>query len=266
MKEIRLAKKIIKTLVKDRMQYPARLFADTTSIVARCGILLLLYSYVFGLNNGVVSGVTFDVVAWSMFFYFAFSTLGLSRVSDSIMQDIVSGHIEVLLSKPISYLSYRAWWQIGAGIYPFLITTILGSIVLVFMVGVPETMLNTLFLPTFLLTLLGAIIISLLVYSFVGLMSFWIEDVKPAYWIIDKAIMILGGSYLPIALFPDFMYKIALYSPFGASVFVTHTVYESWATIWYKLIGIQMFWILVLGIGIYSMFAVAVKKVSVNGG
>lgn len=89
MKEIRLAKKIIKTLVKDRIQYPARLFADTTSIVARCGILLLLYSYVFGLNNGVVSGVTFDMVAWSMFLYFAFSTLGLSRISDSIMQDIL---------------------------------------------------------------------------------------------------------------------------------------------------------------------------------
>ena len=266
MKEIRLAKKIIKTLVKDRIQYPARLFADTTSIVARCGILLLLYSYVFGLNNGVVSGVTFDMVAWSMFFYFAFSTLGLSRISDSIMQDIVSGHIEVLLSKPISYLSYRAWWQIGAGIYPFLITMILGSIALVLTVGVPDTMINALFLPTFLLTLLGAIIISLLVYSLVGLMSFWIEDVKPAYWITDKAVMILGGSYLPIALFPDFMYKIALYSPFGASVFVTHTVYESWAIVWYKLIGIQMTWILVLGLVLYLMFSKAVKNVSVNGG
>ena len=110
MKEIRLARKIIKTLVKDRIQYPARLFADTASIVARCGILLLLYSYVFGLNNGVIKGTTFVVVAWSMFFYFSFSTLGLSRIARYIMQDIISGHIEVLFSKPIFYLSYRAWW------------------------------------------------------------------------------------------------------------------------------------------------------------
>lgn len=266
MKEIRLAKKIIKTLVKDRMQYPGRLFADTTSIVARCGVLLLLYSYVFKLNNGVVNGVTFDVVAWSIFFYFSLSMLGLSRISRLIMQDITSGQIEILLSKPVTYLSYRAWWQIGAGIYPFLITTMLGSLVLALTVGIPRTMTIPLFLPTLLLVFVGSMILFLFVYSIVGLLAFWIEDVMPVYWIIDKAVMILGGSYLPVALFPDLMYKVALYSPFGASVFVSHTTYESWASIWYKLIGIQMLWIAVLGAVIYFMFSKAVKRVSVNGG
>lgn len=266
MKEIRLAKTIIKTLVKDRMQYPARLFADTMSIVARCGILLLLYSYVFGLNNGVVSGVTFDVVAWSMFFYFSFITLSLSRISRAIMQDITSGHIEILLSKPVIYLSYRAWWQVGAGVYPFIVTTILGTVVLVATVGIPQTMKIPMFLPTLFLTFVGAAIITIFVYVIVGLLAFWIEDVNPVFWIVDKAVMILGGSYLPIALFPDFMYQIALYSPFGASVFVTHTVYESWAINWYKLIGIQMVWALVLGTVVYFMFSKAVRNVSVNGG
>lgn len=266
MKEIRLAKKIIKTLVKDRMQYPARLFADTTSIVSRFGILIILYSYVFNLKGGEINGATFAMVAWSMFFYFTFSILGLSRISRAIMQDVTSGNIEVLLSKPISYLYYRVWWQIGLGIYPFVITTVLGAIVIIFTVGVPETMTVPLFIPTLILTFIGAIIVSLFVYAIVGLLSFWIEDIQPVYWIVDKAVMILGGSYLPIALFPDFMYKIALYSPFGASVFVTHTVYESWATVWYKLIGIQMAWILVLGLVIGLMFSKAVKNVSVNGG
>lgn len=266
MKEIRLAKKIIKTLVKDRMQYPARLFADTTTMVARCGILLVLYSYVFSLNNGVVSDVTFDMVAWSMFFYFAFLTLNLRRISGYIMQDITSGSIEVLLSKPVFYLSYRTWWQLGSGMYPFLITTILGSITLIMIVGIPHAMTIPIFLPTLLLTFIGAAMVTLLVYSVVGLLAFWIEDVTPIYWIIDKAVMILGGSYLPIALFPDFMYKIALYSPFGASVFVTHTVYESWVSVWYKLIGIQVAWILALSVVVYFMFSKAVKNVSVNGG
>ena len=266
MKEIRLARKIVKTLIKDRMQYPARLFADTTSIVARCGILLLLYSYVFGLNNGNINGATFAMVAWSIFFYFTFSTLGLSRISRAIAQDIASGHIEVLFSKPIAYLFYRVWWQIGAGVYPFLITTIFGSLALAFIVGFPETMGVPLFLPTLVLVFIGAMVVSLSVYIIVGLLAFWIEDVNPVYWLVDKAVMILGGSYLPVALFPDFMYKIALYSPFGASVFVTHTVYKSWAMNWYKLIGVQMFWALVLGVSIYIMFSRAVKRVSVNGG
>lgn len=266
MKEIRLAKKIIRTLVKDRMQYTARLFADTTSIVARFGILIILYSYVFNLKGGAINGATFAMVAWSMFFYFSFSILGLSRISSAIMQDITSGNIEVLLSKPISYLTYRVWWQIGLGIYPFIVTTILGSIAIIFIIGIPETMTIPLFLPTFLMTFVGAVMVSLFVYAIVGLLAFWIEDIKPVYWIVDKAVMILGGSYLPIALFPDFMYKVALYSPFGASVFVTHTVYESWATVWYKLIGIQLAWVAILGFVVYLMFSKAVKNVSVNGG
>ena len=83
---------------------------------------------------------------------------------------------------------------------------------------------------------------------------------------VDKTVMILGGSYLPIALFPAFMYKLALYSPFGASQFVTHTVHKTWQTTWYQLIGIQIFWIILSGIIVYFMFEKAKKKVSVNGG
>lgn len=266
MKEIRLASKIIKTLIKDRIQYPGRLFADTTSIVARCGILLLLYAYVFKLNGGLINGVTFKVVAWSMFLYFSLMMLNLRSISRLITQDIISGNIEVLMVKPISYLFYRAWWQVGAGVYPFLITTILGVAILWWIVGVPQSMTVGLFAPTFLVTFLFAIVVSLLIYSIVGLLSFWMEDSTPVFWLVDKAVMILGGSYLPIALFPNLMYKVALYSPFGASAFVTHTVSDSWVLIWYKLVGIQMFWILVLGLCVYFMYLRAVKKVSVNGG
>ena len=266
MKELRLAKKILKTLIKDRIQYPGRLFADTFGIIARCGILLVLYAYVFKINNGVINGTTFDIAAWSMFFYFSFSTLGLRGISRSMMQDINSGHIEVLLSKPITYLLYRSWWQIGMGLYSFIVISIFSTLVLAAIVGMPQTMTVGLFLPTFFLAFIGAILLSLCIYAIVGLLAFWIEDVAPVFWIIDKAVMILCGSYLPVALFPDLMYKITLYSPFGASLFITHTVYESWATVWHKLIGIQVFWVLVLGVVVYMMFRQAVKRVSVNGG
>lgn len=248
------------------MQYPGRLIADTFALVARCGVLLILYWYVFNLKGGVVNGTPYILIAWSMFFYFAFSTLRLRDISKSIMQDVQSGNVEVLFNKPVSYLGYRVWWQIGSGLYPFLVATILGSIALALIVGVPQTMTLSIFLPTVFLVFIGASILSLILYSIVGLLAFWIEEVNPVFWMVDKAVMILGGSYLPIALFPPFMYKLALYSPFGASQFVTHTVYESWQSEWIMLIGIQGFWILVLALVVYIMFEKAKQKVSVNGG
>ena len=266
MKEIRLATKILKTLVKDRIQYPDRLVMDTIVIIARCGILLILYWYVFRLNNGVINGTTFLFAAWSIFFYFSFSVLRLRDISRAIMQDVQTGNVEVLFSKPISYLSYRMWWQVGSGLYSFAVITILAVIALALIIGFPGTMTISIFIPTLVLTFICGSILSLFLYLIVGLLSFWIEDINPVFWIVDKAVMILGGSYLPIALFPAFMYKIALYSPFGASQFITHTVYESWQTNWYQLVGIQLFWIVLLGLIIYFMFERAKQKVSVNGG
>ncbi|MCR4322922.1 MAG: ABC-2 family transporter protein [Candidatus Azambacteria bacterium] len=266
MKAIRLAHKILRTLVRDRMYYPGRLLIDTFSIVARCGVLLVLYWYVFRLNNGIINNTTFIVAAWSMFFYFAFSVFRLRDISRAIMQDVQSGNIEVLFSKPISYLSYRMWWQVGEGLYPFLVISFFGAIILASIVGIPATMSTYVFIPTLVLVFLFGAILSLALYATVGLLAFWIEDVSPLFWIVDKAVMILGGSYLPVALFPNFMYKIALYSPFGASQFITHTVYGAWAIEWPVKIGIQIFWTFVFVIVVSILFAKARKKVSVNGG
>lgn len=266
MKEIRLATKIVKTLVKDRIQYPDRLVVDTIGVIARCGILLILYWYVFKLSNGVINDTTFLFAAWSIFFYFSFSVLRLRDISREIMKDIQTGNVEVLFSKPISYLSYRMWWQVGSGIYSFVVITLLAIVALFFIIGLPGTMTIGIFIPTLILTFFCGAILSLFLYTIVGLLSFWIEDINPVFWIVDKAVMMLGGSYLPVALFPAFMFKIALWSPFGASQFITHTVYETWRTNWYQLVGIQLFWIVLLGLVVYFMFESAKKKVSVNGG
>ncbi len=266
MKQLRLANSIVKMMIKDRIQYPGRLIVDTIGIAARCGILLVLYWYVFRFQGGEINGVTFQVAAWSMFLYFSFMTLRLRDTAKSIMQDIKSGTIEVLLSKPIQYLSYRMWWQFGAGLYPFLVTTVLGVLALWLSVGIPSTMQSGFFAGTLAIVFILGSFLSLFIYSIVGLLSFWIEDVKPLYWIVDKAVMILGGSYLPVALFPKIMYQIAIWSPFGASQFVTHTVYETWQQSWVHMIGIQLAWVIVLGIIVVIMFGRAHKKVSVNGG
>lgn len=266
MRRMRLASRILRTLLKDRMYHPDRLIADTFGIIARCGVLLVLYWYVFQIKGGEVNGVGFDVVAWSMFFYFSFSILRLRDISKAIMEDIQSGTVEILFSKPISYLGYRMWWQIGAGLYPFLVATILGSGILLFTVGITETMKVFTFIPSLLLAFLGAVILSLVLYTILGLLAFWIEEVTPLFWIVDKSVMILGGSYLPVAFFPSFMYKLAILSPFGASQFITHSVYESWQSNWYMLLGIQLFWIVALSIVMVLMFTRAKQRVSINGG
>lgn len=248
------------------MQYPDRLIADTFAIVARCGVLLILYWYVFNLNGGSVNGTPYAIAAWSMFLYFAFSTLRLRDLSSEIMKDVQSGNVEVLLSKPVSYVAYRMWWQLGSGLYPFIVVTAIGAIALALIVGIPATMSFAIFVPTLLATMIFAALLSLIIYMIVGLLAFWIEEIKPIFWMVDKAVMILGGSYLPVALFPTLLYKFAIYSPFGASQFMTHAVYASWQTDWMLMIALQVSWILILGVVMIAVFLRARHRVSVNGG
>lgn len=266
MKTIRLAHKIVSMQIEEAWQYPARLFTDLVGLGVRCGVLLLLYAYVFSLTGGEVHGVKYAVIAWSMFFYFAFSTLRLRDLARTITADVRTGNVETLFTRPISYVVYRIWWQIGKGLVSFLCATLLGTAVLAILIDIPETMMIPVFLPSALLVFFGGCVLSLLVYMIVGMCAFWIEETEPLLWIVDKAIMILGGSYLPVALFPDTLYSLARYSPFGASQFVTHTVYDTWKEEWVILLGIQVVWICVGVLILLVMYRHAQKRVSINGG
>jgi len=62
------------------------------------------------------------------------------------------------------------------------------------------------------------------------------------------------------------MKQIAVYSPFGASIFVSHTVNLEWGAVWYWRLGIQALWILALGILLKFILSRASKRLSVNGG
>jgi ABC-2 type transport system permease protein len=266
MKKLRLANKIITTLIKDQWYYRGRVIADMILMFVRCGVLLVLYAYVFRLKNGVINDTTFAVVAWSIFFYFAFITLRLREITRMIMQDVRSGVVETLFVKPMSYIFYRMMWQLGSGISSFVIVSVCGSALLIWWVGIPETMTIGIFLPTLFAIFCGAIILTLTLYAIVGFMAFWIEDVNPIFWLVDKVVMVLGGSYLPVALFPPLLYKVAVWSPFGAASFITHTVNVSWQEKWSMLIGIQIMWI---SIGLVVLFMInryAHKRVSINGG
>lgn len=265
-KDLRLGYKIIATLVKDRFYYPVKLAADAGIIIGRCGVLLLLYWSVFKLKGGVINGVDFPIVAWSMFAYFAFSILNLRHITRLMKIDIMSGSIETLLSKPISYLSYRMWWQIGLGIYPFLVLTPILGIILYLVIGLPATMTNLAFWLTMPVVFLLSIVLMLLLYGMLGLAAFWIEDIRPIFWIFDKIVMILGGSYLPIALFPNWLLLVSVYSPFGAAQFLSHTVNPDWQANWLSMISIQLFWIVFLGLIVYYLFSRAQRRVTVNGG
>ena len=78
--------------------------------------------------------------------------------------------------------------------------------------------------------------------------------------------MVLGGSYLPISMFPKFMKVFAFISPFGAINFASSTVYDSWNSEFIIRIGLQLFWIAVFGLLLNFVYKKSKEKAMINGG
>ena len=265
MKKINFALTVIKIFMKNQIQNKTYILLDMFNMFSRCFIVFLLYSYVFKISGGSINGTDYKTTLWSMFIYFCIMIFNIRRIHKLMMDDVKSGNVEMFLNKPVNYVILSFYKIIGQGFYSFLVISILGSILMTIFVGLPVLNLK-IFIPTFIITLILGTMLSLILYSVIGLLSFFIQDVRPIHWIVDKLVMALGGSYLPVALFPPLMKFIAFISPFGAINFATSTVYSTWESEFIIKILLQIIWIIIFGILLKLTYKKARKKAMINGG
>lgn len=265
MRRISFALTVIKIFMKNQIQDKTNLILDIFNMISRCLIVFLLYAYIFKLSNGSINGVDYKTTMWSMFIYFCIMILNIRRLDNIIMTEVKSGSVEMFMNKPTNYLSICFYKVLGQGLFSFLFISILGSIVMALFVGIPELNL-IIFIPTFIITLFLGQVLGLLIYALIGLMAFFIQDIRPIHWIVDKFVMILGGSYLPISMFPNFMKIIAFISPFGAINFASSTVYKSWNNEFVIRIALQLFWIIIFGVLLRFVYNKTKEKAMINGG
>ena len=265
MKKIRFPLTVIKIFMKNQMQNRTYILLDIFNMVSRCLIVFLLYGYVFKISGGNINGVDYTTTLWSMFIYFCIMILNVRRIHKIIMDDVKSGNVEMFLNKPVNYVILTFYKIIGQGIYSFIVISVLGSIAMILFVGLPELKL-TIFIPTFIITFILGTILGLIMYSIIGLLSFFMQDVRPIHWITDKLVMVLGGSYLPVALFPPVMKILAFISPFGAINFTSSTVYNTWNNEFIIRILLQIIWIIVFGFLLIYVYKKAREKAMINGG
>lgn len=265
MKKIKFANTLVKIFMNNQMQDKTNLILDVFNMISRCLIVFLLYSYIFKINGGNINGVDYKTTMWSMFIYFCIMILNIRRLDNIIMTEVKSGNVEMFMNKPTSYLTISFFKVIGMGLFSFIFISVLGSIIMALTVGVPNLNLKV-FIPTFIITLVLGQILGLLIYGLIGLMAFFIQDTRPIHWIVDKFVMILGGSYLPISMFPKFMKVVAFTSPFGAINFASSTVYETWNNEFMIRIGLQLFWIVVFSLLLNYVYNKSKEKAMINGG
>ena len=104
-------------------------------------------------------------------------------------------------------------------------------------------------------------------YLWIGVLAFWLEDVSPVFWVVQKLLFVFGGLMLPIELYPRAMQIAAAWTPFpvmlaGPASFVLRQSAADWLTLALE----QLAWGGAMAFVVWWTFRRASATLTINGG
>ncbi len=251
---------------KQQVLFPGVALAHATSWLLRSGLTVLFFSEIYRLQGlQQLHGLAFPVVASSTLIYTLFTIMGMRALPMTFDRQYASGAMAMWLNKPLPYLLFRSVSGLAENVVSFM------SILLFIMIfwslgGFPETAEPLARLAAGGLLFLLGLVLALILYTLIGLSAFWFGESAGVYQIVDKFIMLFGGCYVPVAFFPSLLRQVGEASPMGAMMACTQTFYpDLWDNL-PRFLGIQVFWIVVLGAALWRAQAFAQKRLVVQGG
>lgn len=188
-----------------------------------------------------------------------------SRLFLTIEDDVRSGNIAYFLNKPIPYVWMRLSEGIGAMTSNVLLYGTLGIMITYLWIG--EWPANASALPLAIFTLWIGSILHLVFQVAAGLTALWLQDAEAVYRLYQKFLIVLGGLYVPISLYPDWAQAIIAMTPFGLFMSApAQLLFEQPMIGFWALLGLQGLWIGAALLVAWGVYALALKQVEVNGG
>ena len=257
---------IFKSELMTNLQYTFDILIGFISYIIMIFIFLNLWQYIYSDPNEVINGYTMNQMIWYVIVTeILWMSVGGRKLCKKICNDVRSGNITYNIIKPYNYVEYSLFNHLGITTLKFILVTILGMVLgFIFLKEFPSlTILNVL---AILLSCVLATIINILIITSIGLLSFFIEDANPFFWLYGKLILVVGTIF-PIEFFPKVLQPIMKYSPiyvvsYGpAKLFVDF----NWGR-FLEIIGIQVLYLLICFGITHLIYKKGVKKLNVNGG
>jgi len=101
-----------------------------------------------------------------------------------------------------------------------------------------------------------------------ALIGFWTTELGGLFWAKDSIIMILGGSYLPLWIYPPLLRQILTYLPFQGISYTPVAIFVGQIGLSQvpRAFVVQVAWLAILAAGSRRLYAAAMNKLAVQGG
>ncbi|HDR7951149.1 TPA: ABC-2 family transporter protein [Bacillus toyonensis] len=122
-------------------------------------------------------------------------------------------------------------------------------------------------IPLFIVSISLATLTMLLLYLFIGMISFWTENWWGIKILFDGIITFFSGAIIPITLFPKWLQSLNSFLPFQYTIFLPSKllITESGAEFWMAILP-QLVWIFVLVVIFYFTWRFALRRLVIFGG
>lgn len=217
-------------------------------------LIVYLFSQVFQSANATSS----------QFWYIAMSqivTLSTSMVAFQIAQDIHSGQIAHFLIRPINYVGYKFCEGMGTCLirYSLLITFYLG--IKFYVTGsLPEH-----FLVGIIFGFMGIILYSL-TSILIGILSYWIVEIKNIFYLNLTATFCFGGLIIPLEFYPSYIKFLCFATPYPWILWWPSEIMSDLAApLTLGFLGFA-FWVVVFITIIMKTYKKCIKSFTMEGG
>lgn len=258
-------KEIALTSFKEEVIYRVEFIVSLISSLTRIVVLWFLWNAIFKAYGAeTLKGFTLPMMITYVTISSILSIYNRSMTEFSIEENVKTGFISVILTKPFSYPLYHLSREIGTTLFSFLTK------------GLPIFLISLIFLnialpssPIFFVSLILGFFINFFLILLTGLWSFWssgnIWGIRFARNVISET---MSGALIPIYLFPLWLKNITYVLPFQAIYSVPLLIYigSTTGSEIFNALLIQVFWVAFLGGLSYLVWKLAEKKTISYGG
>lgn len=257
---------IFKSEIMTNLQYVFDILIGFISYIVLIFIFLNLWQYIYSDPSEVINGYTMNQMIWYVIVTeILWMSVGGRKLCKRICNDVRSGSITYNIIKPYNYVEYILFNHLGISLLRFVLLSIIGiAMGIIFLHSFP--LLNILSALGIIFVCLLATIINIYLITAIGLISFYIEDANPFYWVYSKIILVLGTVF-PVEFFPTWLQPIIRYSPiyvvsYGpAKLFVNFNLNS-----FLSILLSQIIYLIGSFLIVHLIYKKGVKKLNVNGG
>jgi ABC-2 type transport system permease protein len=250
--------------VKNQLAYVTDLLVRTLFLLVILYVFVQLWTATYaGEGTAIIGGYRFDELIWYLIFSESL-VMAVPRVHITVENEVKTGGIAYLLTKPMSYILYRYAEFAGEFTVRLIINLLVGSVLGIALFGLPDFGWGW---AGFAVVAAGAMTLNYIIRMLLSLCAFWVEETQGLVFVYDKLLFTVGGMLMPLELLTGTLREAVGWLPFQTMIyFPVKTVVQFDAGRMAEMLGLQLLWGLALGAALWLTYRRGVTKLNVNGG